>query len=365
MHPLPDPGPLPRNPLGSWSVLPALVLLVALALMSLGAGAAGVPAAADPPSAGAQVGSASLNGATIIEDQMVYMNHVLGPVTYSLSGSGIDSSAAITPTGSSYPSLISTASIACGGSGLTRTVTITPTDYMTGTSTITLTASYPPTGTSDIVFDVTVEEVPDIEMPMVASNFYYGADLRTALVIGALYGLKDRYAGNMIVIAVANYGTEPIEDEFWVDLYIEPDFAPTGPNQRWQDLCYYGAQWGITADYLPLDPGEYVLLSTSAITVTGAVDTNVPEYFIPQIIAPTASRIPSLFGPTLDLYVQVDSVDMRTDHGAVLEYHEDLGLPTNNITHGFFPESWGYLDSMSTSLTVVSAGTFVDEPPRE
>ena len=346
-----------------WSILPALVLLVSLALLSLGAGAADTTPEAHAP--------ADLTGMIVdpVEDQSVYVNHVLGPVEYSLEGTGIAYTSTITYTSSSNLSLIGSGDVACGGTGMTRTVTITPTADMTGTAAITLTA-YALTSTTPFTFDVTVEDVPPIHTPMVASYFHPGADLRVALVAGTylrtLYSDREQL-GNMIIVAVANYGTEPIDKEFWVDLYLEPSTPPTGPNQRWQDSCYYGAQWGITADNLPLDPGEYLLLATSEISVASLSDASTPDYFLPTFILPTESRIPSIFGEALDIYVQVDSVDMRTDYGSVLEYHENLGLPTNNISHGFFPDSMVGIGplSMGASTAAAPTGGFVDEPPRE
>ena len=58
-----------------------------------------------------------------------------------------------------------------------------------------------------------------------------------------------------------NQGDAYVTDEFWVDVYINPDPAPTAVNQIWEDLADEGLVWGVTAGALPLAPGEAITLT--------------------------------------------------------------------------------------------------------
>jgi hypothetical protein len=69
--------------------------------------------------------------------------------------------------------------------------------------------------------------------------------------------------------------------------------------------------WGVTAD---LSPGE-------AITLTVGDEYYVPAYS--QVTWPLSTGTP--------VYVQVDSADADAAYGAVMELHEILGRPYNNI----------------------------------
>ena len=47
-----------------------------------------------------------------------------------------------------------------------------------------------------------------------------------------------------------------MQDEFWVDLFLEPTPVPDRVNQTWDLLSEHGAVWGITANALPLRPDQ-------------------------------------------------------------------------------------------------------------
>jgi len=106
-----------------------------------------------------------------------------------------------------------------------------------------------------------------------------------------------------------------VTGEFWVDVYINPDPAPTGVNQIWPDLADEGLVWGVTAAALPLAPGD-------VLTLTVGDATYVPEYS--QVAWPLAEGTP--------VYAQVDSASGDTTYGAVLENHEITGGVYNNIS---------------------------------
>jgi hypothetical protein len=75
-----------------------------------------------------------------------------------------------------------------------------------------------------------------------------------------------------------------------------------------------GLVWGVTADALPLMPGQMLTL-----TLDG-------PYYVPaysQVAWPVAVGSP--------LYVQVDSANAATDYGAVREAHEAYGGTYNNL----------------------------------
>ena len=121
-----------------------------------------------------------------------------------------------------------------------------------------------------------------------------------------------------IQLVIKNQGHAPVANEFWIDVYIDPDPIPTAVNQVWPYLCDEGLVWGITADALPLLPGD-------AITLTIGDIFYVPEYS--SVSWPLAIDTP--------VYAQVDSADITTAYGAVLETHEITGGEYNNISSTF------------------------------
>jgi len=115
-------------------------------------------------------------------------------------------------------------------------------------------------------------------------------------------------------VVVANQGDAPVVDEFWVAAYVDPHTAPTAVNQLWWDLGDEGAFWGVTADLLPLNPGETITLTVGDATYDA--DRS-------RVSWPLAAGTP--------VYIQVDAWNASTDYGAVLESHEISGGAYNNI----------------------------------
>ena len=152
-----------------------------------------------------------------------------------------------------------------------------------------------------------------IYLPIITNNYAPPAPAPPAapdLVVESIIA-----TGSSVQVVVKNQGDGPVTDEFWVDVYINPDPVPTGVNQIWNDLCDEGLVWGITADALPLDPGDVIIL-----TIGDAYYW--PEYSNFSGSLPTGTQV----------YAQVDSASTETTYGAVLENHEITGGPYNNVS---------------------------------
>ncbi|MBI4789211.1 MAG: hypothetical protein HY782_19435, partial [Chloroflexi bacterium] len=131
-------------------------------------------------------------------------------------------------------------------------------------------------------------------------------------------------------IVVKNQGNAPVVDEFWVDVYINPNPAPTKANQTWQMLASQGLVWGVTSSALPLIPGGTLTLSVG------------DAYYWPSL-----SNVAATLAAGTVVYAQVDSANADTNYGAVLENHERSGGAYNNITGG----------TLTTGLTLPRVGS--------
>jgi subtilisin-like proprotein convertase family protein len=138
-------------------------------------------------------------------------------------------------------------------------------------------------------------------------NRYQAPPAAPDLVVERIVAIRDD-----IALVVKNQGPVPVDDSFWVDVYVNPDPIPTATNQIWNDLADEGLVWGITT---PIPSGE-------AITLTIGDQYYWEEY--------------SVFNGDLNtgtwIYAQADSANIDTDDGAVLENHEILGEDYNNIS---------------------------------
>lgn len=120
-----------------------------------------------------------------------------------------------------------------------------------------------------------------------------------------------------VTVVIKNQGDAPVlaENEFWVDLYIQPSPVPTGVNQIWSDgRSLQGVVWGVSGSALPLDPGESLTLTLGDM------------YYWPSY-SYYAGSLPA----GTPIYVQVDSYNADTTFGAVLESHEVGSGDYNNI----------------------------------
>jgi hypothetical protein len=142
-------------------------------------------------------------------------------------------------------------------------------------------------------------------LPLVAKDHLVAPDL----VVQSLAATDDN-----VTVTILNQGNAPVTDEFWLDIYINPNPAPTAVNQIWPDLAGQGLVWGITASALPLAPG-------GVFTLTVGDAYYWSEYS--QVDWPLPVDTP--------VYAQVDSAGDDAIYGAVLEDHEIRGGTYNNI----------------------------------
>lgn len=129
------------------------------------------------------------------------------------------------------------------------------------------------------------------------------------LIVEALTVVDDN-----VRVVIGNDGAVPVARSFWVDVYIDPDRPPAVVNEIWPTVGDYGAVWGVSGEALPLLPGRSLTLTLH------------DAYYAPDL-----SHLPDTIGVGTPLYAQVDSANAETDHGAVLEIHEVVGGPYNNI----------------------------------
>jgi uncharacterized repeat protein (TIGR01451 family) len=118
---------------------------------------------------------------------------------------------------------------------------------------------------------------------------------------------------NDIQVVIRNVGNGPVNQGFWVDVYIDPDIAPRQVNQVWGDLGDEGLVWGVKGDALPLAPNE-------AITLT------VGDAYYREELSRVTWPLPS----STPVYAQVDSYG-DPSYGLVQETHEISGGTYNNI----------------------------------
>jgi hypothetical protein len=193
----------------------------------------------------------------------------------------------------------------------TATVTVPILDDNVGESaeTFTLILSSPVNALLGVTNELTIEiEDGDsftIFLPMIANNSTRAPDL----IVEEL-----NVTGSEIEVVIGNVGNTAVTDEFWVDVYIDPDTPPTAVNQTIESLDSDGAVWGVTASALPLLPGESLVLMLD------------DAYFDAGM-----SRLSLPAGRGTAVYAQVDSAHTKTTYGAVLENHERLQDSYNNI----------------------------------
>jgi len=143
-------------------------------------------------------------------------------------------------------------------------------------------------------------------LPSVQRNYVQASDL----VVDSIIATTDKAQ-----VVIKNEGNAPVNDEFWVQAYIDPHLAPTTVNQLWYDLGDQGMFWGVLSDTLPLAPGGTITLTYKGV------------YYWPSI-----SRFYELLPPGMLVYAQVDAWHAATTYGAVLESHEIRGEAYNNIS---------------------------------
>ena len=159
--------------------------------------------------------------------------------------------------------------------------------------------------------DVAVANLDDdrtfVYLPLVMRNYATAPDLIVERIVASR---------NNVQVVIKNQGDMSVKDEFWVDVYINPTTAPTHVNQTWNMLGNQGLTWGVTDTALSrLQPGGVLTL------------TLTDDYFQPDL---SVVNWPLPVGTPV--YAQVDSADANTNYGSVLENHEVLGGPYNNVS---------------------------------
>jgi predicted outer membrane repeat protein len=94
-----------------------------------------------------------------IPDQSVYVNTVIGPVSFTIDDDNTDPDSLVVTATSDNQTLIPDANISLGGSGTDRTITITPTADGSGSAQITVTVTDEDNDTATDLFDVAINAV--------------------------------------------------------------------------------------------------------------------------------------------------------------------------------------------------------------
>ncbi|MEZ4637108.1 MAG: Calx-beta domain-containing protein [Caldilineaceae bacterium] len=149
-----------------------------------------------------------------------------------------------------------------------------------------------------------VDNESTVYLPAILNQQLMGPDLIVQQIV----------SGGQLGIVIVNQGNAAVLQPFWVDVYVNPSPAPQQTNQIWPLLSAHGATWGVTGAALPLDPGETLVLTVG------------DGYYAPDL-----SNLPETLSAGTVLYAQVDSANVATSYGGVLELHEILGGPYNNV----------------------------------
>ena len=123
---------------------------------------------------------------------------------------------------------------------------------------------------------------------------------------------------NNVRLVIKNQGTEPVQNGFFVDVYIDPSTVPTHVNQTWSDVgAKEGLVWGVQGSALQkLGPGGSITLEYNG------------TYYLAEYSAFSGS-----LNPGTPIYAQADSFNDPDPEGVgtVLEVHEEFGGEYNNI----------------------------------
>jgi predicted outer membrane repeat protein len=146
------------------------------------------------------------------------------------------------------------------------------------------------------------EYIAHLYLPIIMQNF--GApDLIVTDILATSSG---------ITVTIKNIGTGPAVDPFWVDAYINPNPVPTAVNQVWYDgRSSHGVVWGVTT--------ALAVNQSLTLTIHDAYWSDYYSDFTPPLAVGS------------QVYAQVDSVNLLTTYGGVLESHELVSGPYNNV----------------------------------
>ena len=120
---------------------------------------------------------------------------------------------------------------------------------------------------------------------------------------------------NSIQVTIKNQGNVPVNNWLWIDAYINPSPPPTAVHQLWETLASQGVVWEIPFGSLYLlGPGGRITLTVGDV------------YY-----RPARSKISWPLPAGAQVYAQVDSGGASPTYGDVLENHEIVGGPYNNV----------------------------------
>ncbi|MFB0537534.1 MAG: hypothetical protein ACETWR_21420 [Anaerolineae bacterium] len=136
-----------------------------------------------------------------------------------------------------------------------------------------------------------------IYLPIIMKNSVIAPDL----VVDSLVATS-----TTVTVTIRNQGNAPVNDEFWVDVYFDPNETPS-LNHPWETIADHGVVWGVTD---PIPVGGSLVLTTDASD----------PYYVPEY----SSTPPLPVGA--EVWALVDSVDHNTTYGAVQESDESNNL---------------------------------------
>lgn len=200
-------------------------------------------------------------------------------------------------------------------------VNYSPNSGFRGTDTFTYTISDGVfTDTALVTVDVSTS-VFRVLMPLVMRSGISQPDLVVGLSLNPVNPTASSQPVT-ITIVITNQGSASAGG-FWIDLYINPSTAPTGPNVPWNTVCSfpsqtcYGIAWYVPG---PLAVGQSLTLTSTpgGYCEGGPAPTNPVGFCSPNTIWPG-----HFAAGTTDLYVFVDSFsNPPIATGAVLESNE-------------------------------------------
>jgi len=182
-------------------------------------------------------------------------------------------------------------------------------------------------GTDPVGWVVMDEDTARVQVELAGSTIYLPMVMRKTVPAAPDLVVEEiRATSGGMEVVIKNVGDAPVveTDAFWVDLYVNPDPLPSGVNQVWDSLCEEGMVWGVEEPALPLEPGGTITLRMGG------------EYYWEEY-----SEYSGSVAEGTAIYVQVDSADVATMYGAVLEGHEIVGGPYNNISGMVYWEASG------------------------
>jgi hypothetical protein len=147
-----------------------------------------------------------------------------------------------------------------------------------------------------------VVDRPKIYLPIVFNHARQAPDL----VVNSLDATS-----NTVSVTIKNIGNAPVVMPFWVDVYLNPNPVPSTVNQHWWELASQGLVWGVTRGI--------------GVNETLTLTHGGPYY------SAYHSRFTGSLPPGSSVWAQVDSVNLNSTYGGVLESHELAGGAYNNI----------------------------------